>query len=41
VMRLKEGDTVAGIAVFRAGLTAGRGMTDNDTAGPGDGGVPS
>jgi DNA gyrase subunit A len=30
VMRLKEGDSVAGISVFRAGLAEGRGMADND-----------
>ena len=33
VMRLKDGDSVAGIAVFRAGLAEGRGMTDNDEPG--------
>ena len=30
VMRLNEGDTVAGIAVFRAGLAEQRSMGDND-----------
>ena len=30
VMRLNEGDTVAGIAVFRAGLAERRSMGDND-----------
>ena len=30
VMRLNEGDTVAGIAVFRAGLAEQRAMEDND-----------
>jgi DNA gyrase subunit A len=34
VMRLKEGDTVAGIAVFREGLAAGRSMTDNEGPDP-------
>ena len=29
VMRLKDGDSVAGISVFRAGLAEGRGMADN------------
>jgi len=33
VMRLKDGDSVAGIAVFREGLAAGRGMADNDVPG--------
>jgi DNA gyrase subunit A len=46
VMRLNEGDEVAGIAVFRQGLAAGRGMEDNDDPppeepGPGDHGIPS
>jgi len=36
VMRLNEGDTVAGIAVFRAGLAEQRSMGDND-APAGDG----
>jgi DNA gyrase subunit A len=35
VMRLNEGDEVAGIAVFRAGLAEQRQMGNND--GPGDG----
>ena len=36
VMRLNEGDTVAGIAVFRAGLAEQRSMGDNDAPdGPG------
>jgi DNA gyrase subunit A len=36
VMRLNEGDTVAGIAVFRAGLAEQRAMGDNDEPeGPG------
>jgi DNA gyrase subunit A len=38
VMRLNEGDQVAGIAVFRAGLAEGRGLGDNDA--PGDGPPP-
>ncbi len=33
VMRLNEGDEVAGIAVFRAGLAEQRGMADNDDPG--------
>jgi DNA gyrase subunit A len=39
VMRLKDGDSVAGISVFREGLAAGRGMADNDD--PEAGAVPS
>ena len=34
----KEGDSVAAITVFREGLAAGRGMTDNDD--PGGAGAP-
>lgn len=30
VMRLKDGDSVAGIAVFRAGLAEGQSMADNE-----------
>ena len=30
VLRLKEGDAVAGIAVFHAGLAEDRGIGDND-----------
>ena len=45
VMRLKDGDSVAGISVFRAGLAEGRGMTDNGDpdvgSAPGGDGVPS
>jgi hypothetical protein len=37
-MRLNEGDTVAGIAVFRAGLAEQRSMGDND--GPAEDGSP-
>ena len=33
VMRLNEGDEVAGIAVFRQGLAEQRGMPDNDDPG--------
>jgi DNA gyrase subunit A len=40
VMRLNEGDGVAGIAVFRAGLAEGRAMGDND-APAGDGSAPA
>jgi DNA gyrase subunit A len=36
VMRLNEGDGVAGIAVFRAGLADQRSIGDNDGAGSGD-----
>ncbi|MGZ3585835.1 MAG: DNA gyrase subunit A [Candidatus Limnocylindrales bacterium] len=39
VMRLNEGDTVAGIAVFRAGLAEQRAMGDND--GPAGDGTPA
>ena len=39
VMRLNEGDTVAGIAVFRAGLAEQRAMGDND--GPAEDGPPA
>jgi DNA gyrase subunit A len=39
VMRLNEGDAVAGIAVFRAGLAEQRAMDDNGEPGP-DGGGP-
>ncbi|HEY7942220.1 MAG TPA: DNA gyrase subunit A [Candidatus Limnocylindrales bacterium] len=39
VMRLNEGDTVAGIAVFRAGLAEQRAMEDND--GPAEDGPPA
>jgi DNA gyrase subunit A len=39
VMRLNEGDTVAGIAVFRAGLAEQRAMGDND--GPAGDGSPA
>jgi len=38
VMRLNEGDEVAGIAVFRAGLAEGRSIGDNDA--PADAGPP-
>ncbi len=46
VMRLHEGDTVAGIAVFRAGLAEQRGIDQNDAAGsvtdvPGGDGTPA
>ena len=46
VMRLHEGDTVAGIAVFRAGLAEQRGIDQNDPAGsvadvPGGDGTPA
>jgi len=34
VMRLNEGDTVAGIAVFREGLAEHRGVGENDAGGP-------
>jgi DNA gyrase subunit A len=34
VMRLNEGDEVAGIAVFREGLAAGRGIDHNDDPAP-------
>ena len=34
VMRLNEGDEVAGIAVFRQGLAEQRAMSDNAEAGP-------
>ena len=41
VMRLNEGDEVAGIAVFRAGLAEGRGIGDNGApAGDGTSGGP-
>jgi DNA gyrase subunit A len=42
VMRLNEGDRVAGIAVFRAGLAEQQGIGDNDapTAPGGDGSPP-
>jgi DNA gyrase subunit A len=40
VMRLNEGDEVAGIAVFRAGLAEGRAMGDND-APAGEGSPPA
>ncbi|MBX3028670.1 MAG: DNA gyrase subunit A [Chloroflexi bacterium] len=36
VMRLNEGDEVAGIAVFRAGLAEQRGIDQNDDPGSGD-----
>jgi DNA gyrase/topoisomerase IV subunit A len=32
VMRLKDGDSVAGIAVFREGLAEGRDVSDNEYA---------
>jgi DNA gyrase subunit A len=38
VMRLNEGDTVAGIAVFREGLAQQRGVGENDGEGPDEGG---
>jgi DNA gyrase subunit A len=38
VMRLNEGDEVAGIAVFRAGLAEQRGEGQNESDGPGAGG---
>jgi DNA gyrase subunit A len=37
VMRLNEGDAVAGIAVFRQGLAEQRAMDDNEEPGPGGG----
>ncbi|MBA2488916.1 MAG: DNA gyrase subunit A, partial [Chloroflexi bacterium] len=37
VMRLNEGDDVAGIAVFRMGLAEQRSMDDNGAPGPSDG----
>lgn len=37
VMRLNEGDSVAGIAVFRAGLAEHRGVGENGGDGPDDG----
>jgi DNA gyrase subunit A len=40
VMRLNEGDEVAGIAVFRMGLAEQRGMPDNDEPGPDGGAEP-
>jgi DNA gyrase/topoisomerase IV subunit A len=41
VMRLNEGDSVAGIAVFREGLAERRGVGENDDDGPADGGPGS
>ncbi len=35
-MRLNEGDTVAGIAVFREGLAQQRGGDENGSDGPSD-----
>ena len=41
VMRLNQGDSVAGIAVFREGLAQQRGVDENGEDGPADGGPGS
>jgi hypothetical protein len=40
-MRLNEGDSVAGIAVFREGLAEQRAVGENDEDGPGESGPDS